>query len=286
MKPVFERIIQSKEGAFSLNEIALPYFDAPFHFHPELELTYITEGVGKRFVGNHVDSFEANDLVLVGKNLPHFWYSNSGFETDSKAIVLQFDESFLGEIFFDNYGLQHIKDLLKAAQRGILIKGKTNTMLGKKLKALFGLNSFERIIELLKILDTIKKSGDIEYLNQKGYVANFNLVDSDRINAICKYVAEHYYEDIRLDYVSNEIANLTVSAFCHYFKKKMGKTFTEFVNEVRIEAAKRLIIETNKDIASIGFQCGYHSKSNFYKNFQKLNKQSPNQFRKWHTIDL
>ncbi len=285
MKPVFEKIIKSKEDSFSLNEIVLRYFDAPFHFHPEIELTYVLEGNGRRFVGNDVASFQAGDLVLIGKNLPHFWYSNRDYKSESKAIVVQFDVDFLGAHTFDNYNFQHIKNLLKEAQRGILITGKTNGIIGERLKNIFNLNAFDSILELLKILDIIKKSNEIDYLNLTGYTANFNLVDSKRINSICKYVAQHYFEDIKLKFVSNDIANLTVPAFCHYFKKKMGKTFTEFVNEIRIEEAKRLIVSTNKDIASIGFQCGYQSKSNFYKNFKKLNNQSPNQFRKLYHVD-
>ena len=131
------RFIINASSAFSLNEIALPYFDAPFHFHPEIELTYILEGNGRRFVGNDVASFQAGDLVLIGANLPHFWYSNRDYKKESKAIVVQFDVDFLGAHTFDNYSFQHIRDLLKEAQRGVLITRKTNGIIGERLKNLF-----------------------------------------------------------------------------------------------------------------------------------------------------
>ncbi|GGW36084.1 AraC family transcriptional regulator [Arenibacter certesii] len=285
MKPVFQKLTPSHETPFLLNKLELPRFDAPYHFHPEIELTYILESNGRRFVGNNISSYQAGDLVLLGKNTPHSWFDSPDSKGKRSAIVIQFDENFLGQTFFNKTGFTHLDQLMKDAQRGVLIMGKSQKQIAKKIDELFELNTFERVLSLLTILDQIQKTNEKEFLNIEGYTANFNNKDCNRINAICQFVALNYSTEINLDYVAKEIGNLTVSAFCNYFKSKMNRTFSEFVNEIRIDEAKKMIIESNKDISEIAYNCGYQSKSNFYKQFLKSNGISPLNYRKKARLD-
>ncbi|SIQ98981.1 AraC family transcriptional regulator [Maribacter ulvicola] len=280
MKPIFQKLVPSNEIPFLLNKIELNRFEVPYHFHPEIELTYILESDGRRVIGNNISTYKAGDLVLLGKNIPHSWYNVANNNGRSRAIVVQFDEGFLGQTFFRKTGLNHLGELLYEAQRGIFIGGRSKKLIAQKLEGLFSLNTFDRVLTLLAVLDIIEKSDDRQFLNIEGYAANFSKKDCDRINAICLYVTEHFAEDIRLDYVAREIGKLTVSAFCNYFRNKMDRTFTQFVNEIRIEEAKKIILTTNKDISEIAYECGFQSKSNFYKQFQRINGKSPTQYRK------
>lgn len=280
MKALFEKLEQPGNIPFLLKEIKALAFDVPFHFHPELELTLILESEGKRYVGDHVGNFEAGDLVLLGRNEPHFWHNTPGGNGEARAIVVHFEEHFLGNTFFRKNGMRHIGKIIQNAHRGILITGQTNEVIQKKMLAMLDSTPFQKIILLLSILDIIATSEDLDYLSSPGYKANFNQADCDRINKICQFVSNHFAEEIDTGYVASSIANMSASAFCHYFKKRMNKTFTQFVNEVRVSQANQLLIHSNKEIAEVGYLCGYQSLSNFYKQFGQINNISPRKYRK------
>ena len=280
MKALFEKLEQPADLPFLLKEIKLPAFDIPFHFHPEMELTLILESQGRRYVGDHVGNFEPGDLILLGKNLPHFWHNTENGSIHSRAVVVHFEEHFLGSAFFKKGGMQHISNLFQKAGQGIRILGHSNEKIQKQLKGIFLLDAFGKIISLLSILNDIAISEEYELLASPGYKATFNEADSERINAICQYVSNHFAEEIEVSYVASSIANMSVSAFCHYFKKRMNKTFTKFVNEVRIGEANRQLIGTDSEVSSIGFRSGYRTLSNFYKQFGLINGMSPQQYRK------
>ncbi|RTE54086.1 AraC family transcriptional regulator [Arenibacter aquaticus] len=285
MKPVFQKLTPSHEVPFLLNKLELPRFDSSYHFHPEIELTYILESKGRRMVGNSISSYKAGDLILLGKNTPHSWFDSPESKGKRSAIVIQFDENFLGPTFFNRTGFTHLLTMMNDAQRGIVLKGGSRKHIAKKIEELFELNSFGRVLSLLTILDHIERTKEKEFLNKEGYKANFNKKDCNRISAICQFVAQNYSKEIKLEYIAKEIGKLTVSAFCNYFKSKMNRTFTEFVNEIRIEEAKKMIIESNNDISEIAYSCGYQSKSNFYKQFLKFNGISPLHYRKKMRLD-
>ncbi|GJM34300.1 MAG: AraC family transcriptional regulator [Saprospiraceae bacterium] len=284
MKALFEKLEQPDNSPFLLKEVVLPAFNVPFHFHPELELTLIQKSEGRRYVGDHVGKFGPGDLVFIGKNEPHFWQNTKHENGGSKAIIVQFEEHFLGKTFFTKQGMQHIGKLMQKAHRGIQIGGHSKKVIEEKLLAMFDLDPFEKVVSLLSILTIIASSNDLEYLASPGYKATFNQADCDRINAVCQYVSDHYTVEIDTSYVAVSVANMSTTAFCHYFKKRMNKTFTQFVNEVRVGEANQLLIHSNKDIAEIGYLCGYHSLSNFYKQFGQINHLSPKKYRekfKW-----
>ncbi|SMO49514.1 AraC family transcriptional regulator [Solitalea koreensis] len=256
-------------------------FSAPLHYHPELELTLILESSGKRFIGDSIQNFEPDDLVLVGENLPHFWRNDSNLLKDgfSRAIVVQFNKSFLGESFFTLNGANHINRLIKNSTRGVCFRDPiTKALIKDKLIRLLELDTFEKALGLLEILNILAKS-DICYLSSPEYKAHFNEIDCTRLNKVFNYV----YNNINSSFEISEIAdllNMSVSAFCHYFKKRTQKTFMQFINETRIGKAKRLLIETDKSIAEIAYESGYNSLSNFNKQFNSLEKLSPKLFRK------
>ena len=285
MKVYFEKLNALPGEPLLISEVKAKRFPAPLHFHPELELTLILGSSGKRFIGDSIENFEAGDLVLVGENLPHVWSNGDNFSTDSysHAIVVQFERHFLGRNFFESIGADHIKNLLVKSNRGICIKSVTRELVKEKLLKMLCVNTFEKTLLLLEILDILAKSTNVYYLSSADFKQYSNRDDCTRMNKIYNYV----YNNISKPLNISEIAGLlymTKSAFCHYFKKRTQKTFTQFVNEIRIAKAKQLLIETDLSIAEISYQCGYNSLSNFSKQFCPLAKSSPKNFRKNYSV--
>jgi len=286
MKIHFEKVTNQPGEPFLVREVTARVFPVPLHFHPELELTLILESSGKRFIGDSIENFGPGDLVLVGENLPHFWCNDESLSEDaySHAIVVQFDKSFLGENFFKLIGATHIENLISNSNRGILIENPAKALIKEKLMKMLHLNIFDKTMLLLEILDIIAKSKDFYYLSSPNFKPYLHENDCTRMNKIYKYV----YNNISNNFDLAEIAgllNMSVSAFCHYFKKGTQKTFTQLVNEIRIGKAKQLLIETDKSIAEIAFEIGYNSISNFNKQFCYLSKSSPKAFRINYLVD-
>lgn len=284
MKVHFEKVTMREP--LLVKEVKSKVFTAPFHFHPEIELCLIVKGSGKRFVGDSIEDFQRGDLVLLGENLPHFWSDGNKPSTDGEinahAIVVQFNTLFLGENFLDLSGAKHIETLIKnSSHRGICITGKTKDIVTDKIFTMQQkqTNTFGRVLALLDILDILATSPNYYFLASPGFKSYFNPDDCQKVNKIYDYVYKNINNPLDIAKVA-ELVNMSVSAFCHFFKKRTQKTFTQFVNETRIGKARRLLIESDRSISEIGFECGYNSISNFNKQFDSLTGIAPKNFRK------
>ncbi|MHB1178608.1 MAG: AraC family transcriptional regulator [Daejeonella sp.] len=286
MKIHFEKVTTQQGEPLLVKEVNARVFPAPLHFHPELELTLILESSGKRFIGDSIENFEPGDLVLVGENLPHFWCNEESPSDDgySHAIVVQFNKYFLGETFFRLTGATHIENLISNSNRGIEIKNPTKSLVKEKLIKILDLNTFEKTLLLLEILDIIATTKDFYYLSSPNFKPYLHETDCTRMNRIYSYIYNNISNNLDLTEIAG-LLNMSVSAFCHYFKKRTQKTFTQLVNEIRIGKAKRLLIETDKTISEIAYEIGYHSYSNFNKQFCSLTKSSPKEFRRNYLVD-
>ena len=282
IKASFE-VLQSVRGqSFLVRRFGNAAFDAPYHFHPEYELTCIVKGTGKRYIGNHMDDFTAGDLVLLGPNLPHCWKLEPGKEvqTDASAIVVQFDEGFLGGGFFDKNELKHIKKLFQKSGSGICYNLATRDAVNKSLLALIKeKDSFRLLIGLLEILQRLALSAEFVLLDQNRVVAQRSLVDQERINPVFAYLVENYRGQVSLD-AAADVANMTTNAFCKYFKKITRKTFMETIIEYRLNYAIQQLVQTDKPISEISFDSGFGDVSHFYKMFKSKMHLSPLNYRK------
>lgn len=285
MPVYFEKITSTPGEPIFTKWLEEKIFSFPLHYHPEIELTLILEGFGKRFVGDSIEDFEPGDLVLIGENIPHFWCSSNNL-TDrySQAIVVQFNKSFLGENFFKSAGADHIDKLISNSNKGICLKDSAiKALIQEKLMRIVHLDTFEKTMLLLEILNIFAKS-DVYYLSSSGFKPNLNEIDCTRLNKVYNYVYDNIGNSFEISDVA-DLLNMSISNFCHYFKKRTQKTFTQFINETRIGNAKRLLIETDKSIAEIAYESGYSSLSNFNKQFNSLVKFSPKQFRKNYSFN-
>jgi AraC-like DNA-binding protein len=288
IKASFE-IIQPVNGqSFLFRKFDKSAFEAPYHFHPEYELTCILAGTGKRYVGSHMGDFAGGDLVLLGPNLPHCWKleNETGDQASASAIVVQFDGAFLGDDFFNKNELQHIKKLFQKSGCGISFNPRTQTLINQSLLALSKeKNNFRMLIEFLEILQRLASSNEYVLLDQNRTMAERTIAEQERINPVFAYLVENFRQPVSLD-VAAGIANMTTNAFCKYFKKITRKTFMETIIEYRLNYAIQQLVQTDKPISDISFESGFGDVSHFYKMFKQKMHLSPLNYRKKFMLSL
>lgn len=280
MKPTFELVQAAGQDSFltrSFNKVA---FKAPYHYHPEYELTLILKGNGTRYVGNNMERFEAGDLVFLGENLPHCWKTEPKSTEDASAIVIQFTADFLGKDFFSKPEMKDIHQLFYRSKNGIQFMNKTHSSVTKQIKTLStSKNNFEKTILLLNMLQQLALSSNYHFLDPKNILASFNRNDQERINRVMAYIVENYKKGLSLKEAAG-IAHMTTTAFCKYFKKITRQTFMDMVINYRIHYATQQLLQTNNPISAICYNCGFGDVSHFNKTFKSKMKMTPLQYRK------
>lgn len=248
-----------------------------WHFHPELELVYVNKGKGRRHIGNHLSYFNNSQLILIGSNLPHNGFVDR-LTSKGKETLVQFHPEFLGDLFNKLPEMKNIVQLIERAKKGILFKVEIKQIVGPKIEKLPKYEGIKRVTKLLEILELLALTDNYVLLNENGYMLETQPQDSNKIDKIFKYVNKNYQEHITLDEISSHVS-LTVPAFCRYFKKVTGKTFTQFVNECRIFYATKLLTESQSSITDICFECGFNNFSHFNKVFNEVIGKSASKYR-------
>ncbi|MEX0313952.1 MAG: AraC family transcriptional regulator [Allomuricauda sp.] len=248
-----------------------------WHYHPELELVYITGGSGKRQIGSHVSYFRNGDLILIGSNLPHCGFTDKLTGNKSETIV-QMKLDFLGNDFFNIPEMKNIQTLFEVAKGGIAFFGKTKLKVGEKMEILEYQTDFQRLLSILNILNQLATSEEIKVLNAEGFSMETEVKDNDRINIVFNHVKANFKEDISLEEIA-DLVSMTVPSFCRYFKKITHKTFTQFVNEYRLVHASKLLAEQPISITEVCYESGFNNFSHFNKSFKVFTGQNPSEYR-------
>ena len=284
MRPLLEKVTVGSNHSFALKEDVLPHIEIGWHVHPEYELTLIAESEGTRVVGDHVGSFEAGDLLLIGPDLPHYMRNSERYyagdpDLRCRAIVVHFSCTFLGAGFFGVPELVPIRKLLQQAARGLHIHGRTRDRVAEQMEALLTCSGYERLTTLLDALHLIAGSAERTSLASMVYAPSFPEADAPRINRVFEHLLKRFADDITLPDVA-ELVNLSPSAFCKFFKKRTGKTFSQTLNEIRIGHACKLFIEEGLPVAEVCYRSGYNTPSYFNRQFKRLTGYAPLQYRK------
>ncbi len=276
MKVEYEKISPDTGSSFRLIHWKSENDRYFWHYHPEYEIVFVRKGSGKLHIGEHLKNYKEGELVFIGPDLPHtgFGYGVIG---EHEEIVVQLRKEFLGEEFMQKPELQHIRKLFERAKQGLSFQGKSRKIVASKLQKMLSFSNFERLVELLKIFEILATTTEFSVLNAADKRFDFNHKDEDRINNVYKYVEQNYQQNIDIQVVA-DLANLTVPSFCRYFKKISHITYTDFVNEYRINQACRLLFE-NKPIADICFEVGFNNISHFNKTFKQLKGMSPREYK-------
>jgi len=259
-----------------------PHFTYPWHFHSEYEILYVIEGTGNSFVANNIESFQSGDLALLGSNLPHFWRSDEKYHAkDSQEninyIVIQFSNELLNESLVKFVEFQLISDLLKQSVRGIRFSEPFSEKAGKKIIKIARSKGFKQLILLLELLQEFGKTDQYRLLASESYNEQEQNFSNDRMTKVLHYINTSYQQKVELKKVAS-IANLHPSAFCRYFKEKTGKSLSEYVNNMRLRYACRLLLEGKLSVSQICFECGFNNLSNFNRTFKKQTTYTPTEY--------
>jgi len=284
MKPLKEKLLSNLAHSFRVKHSVLPYLDSPWHYHDEYELFYIIKSSGKRFVGNSIDNFSEGDMVFMGPNLPHVWKNNGNFydnlkKNNAEAIVIQFKENVFGKDFFSLPELKSINEFLQLSKRGLLINGSARNQAAPLIKQITHEEGIDRIITLLKILNILSGTSDIIPLASKSFEKIYFDDSGSRIDKVFAYVANNFDKEIKLEKAA-KIAGMTETAFCRYFKQRTLKTFFQYLIEVRLSYACKLLIDREKTIGTISIECGFKNVSYFIKQFKKVYRETPAAYRR------
>ena len=279
-KPTLEKI--SPEFGSSIHVIKNDtYFgkQKPFwHFHPEIELVYVNKGKGKRHIGHHLSYFNNSQLLLLGSNLPHKGFTDR-LTVNGRETIVQFKPEFLGAHFFNVPEMESISHLFERAKNGILFGAEIKKTIGLRIETLSEKQGFEKVVLLLEILYALSKSDDYTILNAQGYSFETQPQDSTKIDKIFNHINENFNTPISLSEIADKVS-MTVPAFCRYFKKVTGKTFTKLVNEYRVVHATKVLSESQMSITDISYECGFNNFSHFNKVFKEFTGKSASKYRK------
>ncbi|WP_163379660.1 AraC family transcriptional regulator [Cyclobacterium sp. SYSU L10401] len=284
MKKPFQKSRIPEQNAFVIKELKAPFFDKNWHFHPEYQLFLVLKGRGTRFVGDDMRTFKAHDLVFSGPNLPHLWRNDQEyFEKDSQlmthGIVVYFPENFIGRELLQKEEFEELQGLLGKASLGLEILGETNEKIRPLLINLLDQKGLEKIIGLLRILLLMARSTEVNPIVQAGYVNANKESEKDRMSRVYAFVMDHFQQAIKLEEVAGLI-NMSSSSFSRYFKSRMNKSFSDFLSEVRISHACKLLHKENLNISEVSYECGFNTLSNFNRQFKEKMNMTPLAYKK------
>jgi AraC-like DNA-binding protein len=280
--PQLLKISNPSDFSFNLFEQDCPFFATPWHYHPEIEIVYVQESVGEKYIGSSVTEFKPGDLTIIGSYVPHCYknraeYYEARSELRAKSLVIHFHEKFLGEKFFGLPENQHVWKMLENAKRGVQYGREISDNLKADLESLASKQGMDRLITLLEILNSLSKTDDFSFLTSDPIQLN-NHLDSDRIKKVFEYVMQNFHQDVMLAQVA-ELANMSESAFSRYFKKRTRKTFSTFLTEIRIEHACKLLQKDKLSISQISYDSGFNNLSNFNRKFKSVKQTTPLNYR-------
>ncbi len=256
--------------------------DAAWHYHPQFELLYISKSSGIRFVGDSVSHFSPGDLVLVGSNLPHLWRNDTSYYEENstqnvKTVVIKFLKDFIGEGTFSLPEFSSINQMLEQSKYGLFFHKDVSKKFHRELMEIVGLPPAEQSIKLLSILHALSLTENKEVLSSTD-MRQYATEPSKRLDSVLKYISDNYASSIHLQDVA-DIACMTTNSFCRFFKKMTNKSFTQFLNEVRVRNASRLLLEDQNSVSQVCYMVGYNSITNFYKQFKNIMGCTPNLYR-------
>ena len=283
MKALFEKVMFSEQSSLLVRRIELLYFDAPWHYHPEYELTYIIKSHGRRFVGDHVEPFGAGDLVLLGPDLPHFWrndneFYQAGSALRAEAVVIQFPATFTDRGLASIPEAASVRELLERARYGLRFSPEISESVADKLEQLPTQAGLGQVLSLLAILNLLATDQNAQLLASDGYQLAPGAAETERMKRVLEFVLRQFREEIRVEQIAS-VAGMAPAAFCRYFKNRTRKTFVEYLNELRIGHARKLLTNADMSIGQVGLECGYNNNSHFHRQFKASTGMTPFQYQ-------
>lgn len=284
MKVIPFTIPVSGEQSIIVQEDREPHFYPHLHQHPEIQITWVRMGSGNLLVGEQVHRFEVGDVFVIGANQPHLFNSDPAYfspdvELSIHALTLFFDPQIIGKTQQVLPELSEMGQLLKGFDRGMKVDAVQKNQVIELLLKIQVARNLQRVAFFLELLECLHATTQPVFLSQQN---TFSISESEgqRMSTVFQYLLQHYTEDLELEQVAAQV-HLSPPAFCRYFKKHTRKTFTVFLNEIRINAACQLLKEeSGSSISSIAYSTGFNNIPHFNRTFKRVMGQKPNEWRK------
>lgn len=272
----------TQSDCFTLFSRVKSEFDFPLHFHEEFELNFISNAKGaKRVVGDHLEEIDSLELVLVGSNLQHAWFTHNCKSKEISETTIQFHKDLFDEKFLSRNQLNFIRTMLEKSFRGILFSQKTTEDLAPRIMNLHKRHGFDSMLELMSILHDLSTSRNMRLLSDSSFTSNQNEqmnYRSRRIEKTLDYMGKNFDKQISLADVA-KLANMSEVSFSRFFKQRTGNTFIDSQTQIRLGHASRMLIDTTQSVAEIAYHCGFNNISNFNRVFKKKKNCTPKEFR-------
>lgn len=290
MKPALEHLPREKDQSFVVKYFDYKYYPTPWHYHPELEIVLVTESTGKRFIGNHISDFKPGNLAFLGSDIPHTYKNEEKYYAEksllrAKSIVVHFAKDSLGNDLLSLPEAAILNTLWEESAYGLEISGETNKRISNKLFDIVSLTGLKRWICLIEILlDIASASSDASRITASPYTG-YNEKESTRLCNVLNWVVANIGNEINL-HDAAKVAEMNPSAFSRFFSLRTRKTFSEFIIELRLQKAAKLLIESEMPVTEICFECGYNNISNFNRQFLNYYNMNPGKYKKGFLKDM
>lgn len=254
-------------------------FNFPLHFHEEFELNLILNAKGaKRIVGDHIDVIDDIELVLVGSNLNHAWFTHQCESDEITEVTIQWHKDLFDDKLLKRNQLRLIRQMLERSMKGIAFSADTIKNISPRILSLNQKNGFDSVMELISILHDLSSSRNMRTLSDSTFSDFHQPSNSRRVEKAFEYLNNNYDKQISLKEVAR-LVNMTEVSFSRFIKKRTGSTYIDTLNEIRLGHASRMLIDTTHSIAEISFNCGFNNISNFNRLFKKKKNCTPKEFR-------
>lgn len=288
MKPLYQELPFVTDNYINVYKEDLPHFIVPWHYHPEIEIMYIEKGTGTRFVGDHIEGYQEGDVCMMGPQLPHEWRNDKEFFLKDSALKSTCYCLFLKKEVFDGTlirlpEMNNIRQLIEKSRRGIKFHGKTRQEIRQHILEMYTKKGIAKIIDLLSILEIMATSDEYEILTSIGFSESVNSSDFERFNKVYQHLVKNFTGPIKLEEVAG-LVGLTPTAFCRYFRERTKKTFIQYLNDMRIGHAKKLLIEGRMKISTISMESGFNNLSNFIEQFKKSTLLCPSEYQQKYGV--
>ena len=253
-------------------------FDFPVHYHPEFEINFILNGKGvKRVVGDSIEEIDNVELVLIGPNLYHGWELNKCTSKKIHEITIQFHNDLFHESLLSRRIMNPIRDMFNRSIHGILFSKKVAEELTTRLISLSKLDGMDYFLEITSLLYDLANSRNQKLLST--YTVDYDTFDDyDKMKLVYEYVQKHFTDKITLEDAAN-VANMSIISFNRFIKKRTGKTFVNYINDIRIGYAARWLVEKDMSVSEVAFKSGFNNIANFNRSFKAIKNCTPSQYR-------
>ena len=283
MSALLKQIVLNEDESFFIGIFQDNLEKSTWHYHNNYEISFITEGSGKRIVADSIEEFQPGDLVFLGRNLPHVWIADKDTQTPLnrtlEMVFLQFTSGVFGSQLLELPEFRHVAKALILSERGIQVVEQTLNEVSELMLQMPYLKGFERMLHFFKMMDIIGRSDSNIQLASQEYMKVRFKTGNKRIATIHEYLMNNYKEEVNLNKLA-VLVNMAEGSLCRFFKMNMGITIFEYLNQIKTDFACKLLMDLNLSILEICLDSGFNNLSHFNKQFRKTTGVTPGEYRK------